>query len=532
MTDPEDGRARHRRGTPGTGTPTSTPILQLTGLRKRFGSTWVLNDVDLRVDAGQVHGLLGQNGSGKSTLIKVLAGFHAPDGGTLELDGKQVALPLAPRERRQHRLEFVHQDLALIPSLTVLENLLANDLAFRRGLSPLRARREATRARELFDRFGLGLHPSALVRDISRLARAQLAIARAAGRLGADTRGLLVLDEPTAFLPRAEAEQLFTLMRNVATQGAGVLFVSHDLDEVLQVTDRVSVLRDGVMAGSVDTADTTHDGLVRLIVGRSVAAARATARPAEPADPAAGVHVEKLRGPLVRDVSFSIGRGEILGLTGVIGSGFEEIPHLLFGSHRATGGVLSLDGDRFDLTRLTPAKAVRAGLALIPAERATDGSAPSLTVGENVALLSLRRSGGPARVTNRKLHAHTGGLLRDLDVRPPEPRLPYSSLSGGNQQKALLAKWLVTEPRVLMLSEPTQGVDIGAREQIFALISQVAARGCTVLCASSDLEQLAQLCHRVLVLRRGTITDEVTGDDVTKAGLTDVLYRRSPAEAL
>jgi ribose transport system ATP-binding protein len=243
------------------------------------------------------------------------------------------------------------------------------------------------------------------------------------------------------------------------------------------------------------------------------------------------VHVEALRGPLVRDVSFSLGRGEILGLTGVIGSGFEEIPHLLFGSHRAIGGVLSLDGDRFDLTRLSPAKAVRAGLALIPAERATDGSAPSLTVGENVALLSLRRSGGPARVTNRKLYAHTGGLLRDLDVRPPEPRLPYSSLSGGNQQKALLAKWLVTEPRVLMLSEPTQGVDIGAREQIFALINQVAARGCTVLCASSDLEQLAQLCHRVLVLRKGTITDEVTGDDVTKAGLTDVLYRRSPAEA-
>jgi ribose transport system ATP-binding protein len=508
-------------------TKQAQPVLRMTGVVKTFGLTRVLKDVDLAVRRGEVHGLLGQNGSGKSTLIKILAGFHTPDEGTVELDGTPVALPLSVTDRRDHRLRFVHQDLALLPSLTVLENLMADEVAAGSGIRPRRKRAELARAEALFARFGISLRPDTLVRDISRLDRAKLAIARAVSHLDAEdtgVRGLLVLDEPTAFLPQAEVAELIELMRTVAAQGAGVLFVSHDLDEVLTVTDRVSVLRDGEMVGSADTATMAREDLVRMIVGRPVSTLSAESARVSAAGARPRLLVTGLRGRAVEHLDLSVQAGEVVGLTGVIGSGFDEVTQLLFGAVRAKAGTVAVDDLELDAHRLSPSVAIRAGMAYLPSDRAVQGSAPALTVGENVALLSLHQGGGPFALTGRKLERHAGRLLRDIDVRPPEPRLAYASLSGGNQQKAMLAKWLVTGPKVLLLSEPTQGVDVGAREQIFTLIAEAARQGCAVICASSDLDQLAQICNRVLLMRRGVVSDEVHGQAVTKAGLTDMLF--------
>jgi ribose transport system ATP-binding protein len=507
-------------------TEPAQPVLRMTGIGKTFGSTRVLRDVNLTVRGGEVHGLLGQNGSGKSTLIKILAGFHTPEEGTVELSGTPVELPLSATDRRDHRLRFVHQDLALLPSLTVLENLMADEIAAGAGIRPRRKRAELARAEALFGRFSISLRPDTLVRDISRLDRAKLAIARAVSHLDAEDsmRGLLVLDEPTAFLPQAEVAELIELMRTVAAQGAGVLFVSHDLDEVLTVTDRVSVLRDGVMVGSADTASMAREDLVQMIVGRAVSTLSAGSEPVPAAGDRPRLRVAGLRGNAVEQLDLSVQPGEVVGLTGVIGSGFDEVTQLLFGAVRARGGSVAIDDLELDACRLSPAVAMRAGIAYLPSDRAVQGSAPALSVGENVAMLSLREAGGPFALTGRKLDRHAGRLLRAMDVRPPEPRLPYASLSGGNQQKAMLAKWLVTGPTVLLLSEPTQGVDVGAREQIFSLIAEAARRGCAVVCASSDLDQLAQICNRVLLMRRGIVSGEVHGQAVTKAGLTDMLF--------
>lgn len=503
------------------------PVLRMRGVGKTFGLTRVLRDVDLTVHRGEVHGLLGQNGSGKSTLIKVLAGFHTPDEGTVELDGAPVDLPLSATDRRDHRLRFVHQDLALLPSLTVLENLIADDVATGAGIRPRRKRAELARATAQFDRFGISLRPDTLVRDISRLDRAKLAIARAVSHLDdADggVRGLLVLDEPTAFLPHSEVTELIALMRAVAAQGAGVLFVSHDLDEVLTVTDRVSVLRDGEMVGSEYTASLAREDLVQMIVGRPVSTLSAGSAPVRAGQERPRLQVSALRGAAVEHLDLSVQPGEVVGLTGVIGSGFDEVTQLLFGALRATGGSVTVDGLELEARRLSPSTAMKAGVAYLPSDRAVQGSAPTLTVGENVTLLSLRQGGGPFALIRRRLEQHAGRLLRDLDVRPPEPGLTYASLSGGNQQKAMMAKWLVTGPKVLLLSEPTQGVDVGAREQIFTLITDAARQGCAVVCSSSDLDQLAQICHRVLLMRRGVVSDEVHGQAVTKASLTDMLF--------
>lgn len=508
------------------------PVLRMTGVGKTFGLTRVLRDVDLTVRRGEVHGLLGQNGSGKSTLIKILAGFHTPDEGTVELDGTPVELPLSATDRRDHRLRFVHQDLALLPSLTVLENLMADEVATGSGIRPRRKRAELARATALFDRFGISLRPDTLVRDISRLERAKLAIARAVSHLDAEdsaVRGLLVLDEPTAFLPQGEVAELIALMRTVAAQGAGVLFVSHDLDEVLTVTDRVSVLRDGELVGSEDTASLAREDLVRMIVGRPVSTLSAGSAPVPAAGERPRLQVTALRGRAVEHLDLSVQPGEVVGLTGVIGSGFDEVTQLLFGALRATSGSVAVDDLELEARRLSPSRAIRAGIAYLPSDRAVEGSAPALTVGENVALLSLRQGGGPFALTGRKLERHAGKLLRDIDVRPPQPALAYTSLSGGNQQKAMLAKWLVTGPKVLLLSEPTQGVDVGAREQIFNLIAEAARQGCAIVCSSSDLDQLAQLCNRVLLMRRGVVSDEVHGQAVTKAGLTDMLFADADA---
>ena len=508
------------------------PRLELRNLSKSFGGTQALRGVDLSLLPGEVHGLLGENGSGKSTLIKVLAGFHDPDEGELLIDGQPVRLPLGPGQFRALGLSFVHQDLGLIESLSVLENLRVAELASSRSRFGIAWRRERKRARETFERYGLRIDPTATVADLKPVERALLAIARAIEeiRLVGEGNVVLVLDEPTVFLPREGIEVLFSLVRDAAAAGASILFVSHDLDEVREITDRVTVLRDGALVGTVVTRETSETSFVEMIIGRQLAKLGEVEH-VDLTEQRIGVSIAALSGAIVNDVSFQMHDGEIVGLTGLIGSGFEEVVYLLYGARSARGGRLTLRGQELELTRITPNGATRAGVALIPGDRKNDGSVGSLPVVENLALSVLDRYFNGISLELRRMRRDTRALMQEFDVRPNDPSLAYGALSGGNQQKALLAKWFQTEPRLLLLDEPTQGVDVGARQQIFELIRRaVAERGMHVLCASSDYEQLSLLCDRVIVFGRGRIWRELVGDDLTKDRIIEQSYAAMAAE--
>ena len=506
--------------------------LEVRALSKSFGGTQALRGVDLTVLPGEVHGLLGENGSGKSTLIKVLAGYHEPDGGELAIDGEPVRLPLHPGQFRQLGMSFVHQDLGLVESLSVLENLRVADITSSRSRFGISWRRERSRAAATFERYGLRLDPSARVASLKPVERALLAIVRAIEEIRSVGRGhgLLVLDEPTVFLPREGIERLFALVRDAAAAGAAILFVSHDLDEVREITDRVTVLRDGNLVGTVVTAETREAAFVEMIIGRQLAMLPETTH-ADLSDKRIGVAVDGLSGANVRDASFEMHEGEVVGLTGLIGSGFEEVPYLLYGGRSASSGVLSIHGIPYDLARLSPSAAVRIGLALIPADRPNDGSVGTLPVDENIALSVLDRYFNGFVLDRRRMRRETAALMREFDVRPDDPALPYGSLSGGNQQKALLAKWFRTDPKLLLLDEPTQGVDVGARQQIYEMIrAATKERGMHVLCASSDYEQLASLCDRVIVFGRGRVWRELSGPEISKERIIEQCYAAMAAE--
>lgn len=526
---PDDTPVQSATSGQGSGNPTSSPVLSLRNLSKTFGGTQALKGVDLTILPGEVHGLLGENGSGKSTLIKILCGFHGPDpGAELEVGGDSVSLPLAPGQFRDLGLSFVHQDLGLVPELSVLENLRVGEMIAHRG-TWISWGAERRRARETFRRYDLELNPSAKVNELTQTERALLAIIRAVEGIRRSQQergsqhGLLVLDEPTVFLPREGTDQLFRIVREIVASGdASVLFVSHDLDEVLEVTDRVTVFRDGRLRGTVVTRQTSEDELVEMIIGRRLSSM--TVGGHELRDTAVDVTVRGLSGSVLRDLDIDVHRGEILGVTGLIGSGFEDIPYFLFGAAPCRSGTLSAHGVTYDLTAMSPERAVANGFVLLPGDRQRDGSVPTLSVADNIMLQVLPSYRAPLGLRKGAMKSRARELLDQYDVRPPDPRLPYESLSGGNQQKALLAKWLQAEPRVIFLHEPTQGVDVGARGQIFTMLGQAASEGACVIVASSDYEQLAAVCDRVLVLVRGRIGREISGAEVTKERIAEQVY--------
>jgi ribose transport system ATP-binding protein len=511
---------------------TLPPVLRVEAIAKTFGGARALTGIGFEVRPGEVHGLLGRNGSGKSTLVKILAGFYAPDpGGRLEINGAAVDLPLRAGDFRRHGLAFLHQNLGLVPSLTVLENLRLDSIT--RGVRPIGWRAERAAAAAALTRYEVAVDPAARIDSLAPVDRALVAIVRAVEEIrqahaASGRPGLLVLDEPTPFLPRASVGRLFALMRRIVADGSGVVFISHDIDEVLEITDRITVLRDGAVAGTRTTREVTHGDIVELIVGRRLTATRRTVAEGSAHDRFADL--ADLTGRDVQPARFAIGRGEVLGLTGLIGSGYAEVPYLLFGARRATGR-LSLAGGMHDLAAMTPRRALALGMALLPGDRQTASGIDTLAVVDNLFLPDLARflRGGRLR---------RGAMLREAEVlgtryqvQPNDATLPLSALSGGNAQKVLLARWMNRAPRLLLLDEPTQGVDVGTRQQIFAALRAAAAAGMSVLCASSDAEQLAEICDRVLVFARGRIVAEMAGAAVGKDAIAEACYATAPLSA-
>ena len=484
--------------------------LTVRGLSKRFGAIEALQDVDLDVAAGEVHGLLGANGSGKSTLIKILAGYHAPDAGSISVAGDQVSLPVTTTQG----LAIIHQELGLVEGMTVLENLGVNVGYGTRALLPVRSRAERRVYREIFDSLGVELDFDKTVASLTPAERALLAVARAMRVIrGGQAHRLFVLDEPTTYLPRPEANRVTALMRSVAQLGIGVLFVSHRLKEVMATTDTFTVLRDGKVVGGGVTATTSEREIIRAILGRDLAGSYPDkVGQASERDPV--LVVEDLSGPRVQRVTFSAYAGEVLGVTGLSGMGQDELSYIIAGALPQSGGRVRVNGA--DITGRKPREILGLGAVLIPSDRQRHGGWMAGTAQENISLPVIADFFRRGVLRSRRERDHCLELMNRFDVRPPMPENPLRSFSGGNQQKIVLSKWLQLQPKLVLLDEPTQGVDAGARTQILSIVTELAAQGSCVIIFSGDHEQLAAVCHRVLVMSQGSISAELTDDQVTE----------------
>jgi ribose transport system ATP-binding protein len=493
--------------------------LEAAHLSKSFGGVRVLSDVSLRVKPGEIHGLVGSNGSGKSTLIKILSGYHAPDpGGSLKVRGQDVPLPVPPDRATRVGLSFVHQDLGLIPQLSVLENLRVGRFTSHPGWR-ISWREERATVRAALKRFDLNVSPETKVQRLSSIERVLLAVVRAFSDLEHAPGGVLLLDEPTAYLPRDGVDRLFAAVRRAAAEGAGVVFVSHRLEEIGMLTNSVSVLRDGELVGTAETATLTEPDLVEMIVGSKITTA--TFDPKSEGEILLRTHA--VSGRVAQEVTLELHRGEVLGLTGLMGMGHEEVPYLLFGAEPATG-ELELDGERMPVSDMSPRRAIGSGVALLPGDRQGASGAGTLSVTENVTLPTLERFFTGGFLRPKRERARVLEVLRAYDVRPVAPARKLETLSGGNQQKALVAKWLERKPTIFLMHEPVQGVDVSAREEIARVIADIAAQGGSVLLSSCEYEDLARICGRVLVFRHGRVTSELAGNTLTKERIIERCY--------
>lgn len=485
-------------------------ILDVRHLSKTFISQRALDDVSLEVLPGEVHALVGKNGSGKSTLAKVLSGFHSPDHGVdARLLGREVRFPLAPEDRR--RLHFVHQDLGLVDSLSVMDNIGLSETFKVRRFWRIDWEHSRERAKRALDFFGLGhLDLRMPLSELTASERAIVAIAR--GLVGWDGgAGLLVLDETTAALPPHEVEVLERAMQRVIARGSGILYITHRLDEVFTLGDRVSVLRDGRKMGTYRTSELNRPELVSLMIGER--------------------DIERIPDPAVRErivlrcrdlmsadglqgVDLDIRSGEIVGVAGLLGSGREAIADVIFGARPLAAGSIELDDRR--LGRRSPGRSIKGGMALVPSDRARRGILPNLSTRENISLASLGSIARRGRLQARRERSDVARWIAAVGLVPADPERSVSTLSGGNQQKAILARALRTQPRLLILDEATQGVDVGAKRSIHNLVRRAASSGAAVMVCTAEAEDLPALCHRVVVLRDGRIVAEFMGENLTQ----------------
>ena len=483
------------------------PLLRLAGITKSFGGVRALRGVDFELRAGEVHALLGENGAGKSTLIKVIAGAHAPDGGTMELDGRPLT-DLTPAAARRLGIAVIYQQPALFADLSVAENI-----ALRADPSGpwqrVRWGERRRQARALLDRVGAAIDPDAAVRS---LAMPQQQLVEIAASLSSDAR-VLILDEPTASLGAHDARNLFRVIAELRAAGVGIVYISHRLDEVMQVADRVTVLRDGAYVTTRDAAGITPAEMIRLMVGRPLDAVFHKAE-VEIGNLALEVRGLGCDASGVHDVDLAVREGEILGLAGLVGAGRTELARVLFGLTPADAGEIIVKGQPVVVRR--PADAVAAGMAYLPEDRRRHGVILELPVDVNTTLAILRRISRGTFIDFAAERTVSQDLVRRLGTKTPGVAATVGTLSGGNQQKVALARWLATEPAVIILDEPTQGVDVGAKAEIHRLIGELAAGGLAVVLISSELPEVLGVSDRIAVMRGGTIVATLDRAEATQ----------------
>ncbi|MFJ2874782.1 sugar ABC transporter ATP-binding protein [Streptomyces sp. NPDC087298] len=524
---PAQGRTARPEGV--TAPPTGDAVLEARSVSKRFPGVVALDDVSFTLRAGETHALVGENGAGKSTLIKILTGVHQPDGGGLRLGGRPVSFA-RPAEAQRAGISTIHQEVNLVPLMSVARNVfLGREPRNRLGLIDFaRMHRETT---ELLDGFGIHVDPRKPLHMLGIGTRQMVALARA---VSVDAQAV-IMDEPTSSLEPREVETLFHVIGNLRGQGVAVLYVSHRMDELYRICDRVTVLRDGRHVHTGDLVGLDRTRLVSMMLGRDLSEARRTGPTG-----LGGAEHHAARTPVLtatgldrrhqlHDVSLSLYGGEVLGLGGLLGSGRSETAKALAGVLGLDSGDITVGGRK--LRRTGPAGAIRAGISLLPEDRKAEGIVPGLSVRENIVLAAMPRLSRFGVVSRRKQDRVVDIFMRRLRIKAASPEQKVGELSGGNQQKVLLARWLCLEPKVLLLDEPTRGIDVGAKAEVQGLIDELAREGLAVLLISSDIEELIEGADRIVVLRGGSVAGELAGDTVTEGHLLDVLADHSPAPA-
>ena len=487
-------------------------ILECSGISKQFPGVLALDGVDFAVRAGEIMALMGENGAGKSTLVKILSGVYTPDEGAMTLAGEEFA-PRSPHEAQMRGVSVIHQELPLTPNQTVAENIFLGHEPKRRdwlGRAGLVDERSMyAQADALVARMESKIPTSELVGHLSTADQQLVAIVKA---LSYQAR-VLVLDEPTSSLGESEIASLFGILRGLKAQGLSIVFVSHRIEEVLEIGDRITVLRDGRLVGVLSAAEATPDKIVSMMVGRALAQAGGTAESTvggEVVLEAKGL----TRGKAVQNVSFSLHRGEILGFAGLVGAGRTETVRLIFGADRRDGGEIRVAGSKVSIE--SPRDAIAAGIALVPEDRKTQGLILPQSIRRNIALPSLRRLAKHFFVDGQLADQLVQAYVSRLRIRTPSLDQVVLNLSGGNQQKTVLAKWLATGPRVLILDEPTKGIDVATKAEIYEIMRQLAAQGIGILMISSDLPEILSMSDRILVMCEGRVAGVLSGEEATE----------------
>ncbi|MEU3883247.1 ATP-binding cassette domain-containing protein [Streptomyces californicus] len=516
--------------TAGPGTAVAGPVLEARSVSKRFPGVVALDDVSFALRAGEVHALVGENGAGKSTLIKVLTGVYRSDEGEVRVSGEPVRFS-RPFEAQQAGISTIYQEVNLVPLMSVARNIfLGREPKNRLGLIDFsRMNRETT---ELLDGFGVRVDPKRPLHTLGIGTQQMVALARA---VSVQAR-VVIMDEPTSSLEPREVETLFRVIENLRGQGIAVLYVSHRMDELYRVCDRVTVLRDGRHIHTGELAPLERMRLVSMMLGRDMAEVRRdglTGFATEGHD-AARTPVLTATGldrrHQLHDISLELYAGEVLGLGGLLGSGRSETAKALTGALPLDGGEITVDGKR--VGRPTPAAAIRAGISMLPEDRKAEGIVPGLSVRENIVLAAMPRLSRAGIVSRAQQDRIVEIFMKRLRIKASGPEQKVGELSGGNQQKVLLARWLCLEPKVLLLDEPTRGIDVGAKAEVQSLIDELAREGLAVLLISSDIEELIEGADRIVVLRGGAVAGELSGDEVDESRLLEVLADHTPSPVL
>jgi galactofuranose transport system ATP-binding protein len=501
------------------------PVLEMTGIVKEFPGVRALSGVDFRLFPGEIHALMGENGAGKSTLIKVLTGVYSLDGGTITLDGKAVRIG-SPLQAQHAGISTVYQEVNLCPNLSVAENIFI-------GREPIRAgriqwKRMRSEAAKLVDRLGLDIDVTAPLSSYPLAVQQLVAIVRSVGTGDSDGEGsgtkVLVLDEPTSSLDRDEVLELFRLMRQLRDEGVAILFVSHFLDQIYEICDRMTVLRNGTLVGEHMVSDLDQVGLIELMIGKAL-------------DQLEELHDQQLHADVgesllkaeglgrnggIAPFDLEIKKGEVVGLAGLLGSGRTELARLLFGADQPDSGTLTVGGETVSMS--APNDAIGAGIAFCSENRKTEGLVPDLTVRENIILALQAARGWTRPIPAAQRDELVAKYIKALDIRPANPEARVGQLSGGNQQKVLLARWLITQPKLLILDEPTRGIDIGAKTEIQKLVVSLSEDGMSVLYIAAELEEVLRLSHTIGVLRDRKLVAQLTnGPEITTSKILETI---------
>ena len=505
------------------------PMLRMTGIAKRFPGVQALAGVDLEVAPGEVHGLLGENGAGKSTLLKILSGAQQPDAGSIIFEGREITLP-SPDAAQALGIVTIYQELSLFPALTVAENIFLGREPMSGPFIDWAATRRATK--ELGSRFGLDLPADKLVRDLSVAQQQMVEIARA---LSMQSR-LIIMDEPTSALSQREAQRLFGIVRELKRSGISIIFVTHRLTEVMQICDRITVLKDGKPSGQAEVAAISIEDIVRMMVGRTGADLFKRLPTRSPGSTVLNISnlsgvatANDPRAVVLRDISFELRRGEILGIAGLVGSGRTELARAIFGADPKRGGAIALDGADLDIR--SPEDAIAAGIGLVPEDRKQQALFLDLAVRENLSVTALGKLVRFGFVNRQQERDLVERYRKSLNIRMASPDQKVRNLSGGNQQKVVLARWLALGPRVLIVDEPTRGIDVGAKAEVHMLLHEMAMSGIGIIAISSELPEIMAISDRILVIRAGRLAGVLEQQDASEERLMQLMAIGTASQA-